>query len=68
VDLSGNAVREITVPVGNDTSVQVLHATTATPGRSVVGGIRTTGTSIEIDASHEPFGLVLHLTGEHRED
>ena len=32
------------------------------------GGVRTTGTSIEIDAGHEPFGLVLHLPEAHRED
>ena len=68
VDLSGNAVREIAVPLGNNASLQLLHATSLAPGRSIVRGVHATGTSIEIDASHEPFGLVLHLPEEHRED
>ena len=46
----------------SDDALVVLHAT-ATSAGAIVRGVRIEDGAIVIDASPEPFGLVLHLPG-----
>ena len=61
IDFSGTAAREVPGVAGRRLTVRVLHATSPTPGRAVVTGVDTAGSSLVIEAGREPFGLVLHL-------
>ncbi len=58
VDLGGRGTHR--VPQMSEPFV-LLHATRADADTPVVGGLRTEGDALFIDAAQEPFGLVLHL-------
>jgi len=61
VDFSGLAPREIPAVIRHDMPWHVLHATMPAPDRPAVTGVHARGTSLVIEAGHEPFGIVLHL-------
>lgn len=63
VDFSGMATRRLPRPsLRSDDTLVVLHAT-ATSAGAIVHGVMLEDGAIVIDASPEPFGLVLHLPG-----